>query len=85
MLFFTGAYTGYVEPEVSVTVWAGEAPTTRSARPLVDISFVYTQGVWQLANNAAQSIARTLHLLFPEPCAFVFNLAISASSQFLVG
>ena len=35
LLFLTGAYTGYVEPEVSVTARAGEAPTPRLGRPLV--------------------------------------------------
>ena len=32
---FNRAYTGYVEPEVSVTVRTGEAPTPRLGRPLV--------------------------------------------------
>ena len=34
LLFLTGAHTGYVEPEVSVTARAGEAPTPRLGRPL---------------------------------------------------
>ena len=35
LLFLTGAYSGYAEPEVSVTAWAGEAPTPRLGRPLM--------------------------------------------------
>ena len=35
VVVLTGEYTGYVEPEVSVTARAGEAPTPRLGRPLV--------------------------------------------------
>ena len=34
MVVLTGAYTGYVEPEVSVTARTGEAPTPRLGRLL---------------------------------------------------
>ena len=36
VVVLTGAYTGFVEPEVSVTARAGEAPTSLLGKPLVE-------------------------------------------------
>ena len=60
VVVLTRAYTGYVEPEVSVTARAGEAPTPHLGRPLMDLKVVndVSENAVQMATDYKELITK---------------------------